>query len=242
MTILFYPEPLKSKPLSRMYTMCHQFGIKYHNDPNEPYDVHMFWSYMKHSITPDEITLGDSKCINQGCWDISKEKVSRIFNDISIDPTKHVGYCVEKLDRQGSHYGHNLIMCPADPRPGYVYQKFISDVEDGLFVKYGIYYHNTISLIVKSWKPVIFKSNYVKHEIIDKRLFFSPEREVDFNEKCKEFGVDYACIEFLNDNGTPVIIDVNNVMGGGHVPALTGSAIEQEIHDEFYLFINNRAV
>lgn len=240
-TILFYPEPLKQKPLSRMYTMCKQFGFKYHNNPAKHHDVHIFWSYMKHSMEPDAITMADQSCINQGCYDISKVKVSKIFDDISVDPKIHEGICVEKLDKQGAHYGHNLVECPMDPQDGYVYQRYIEDVEDELFVKYAIYYHDRISLVVKSWKPGVFSSKYVKHEVIDKRKFFDEEEEADFNLKCQEFGVNYACIEFINDNGKPVIIDVNNVIGGRTVPALTGSDIEQQIHLEFFNFIWLRA-
>jgi hypothetical protein len=243
-TILFYPELLQSKPLSRIYRILKEQGLKsnivYHNDPTKPYDLHMFWSYTKCQIEPDELTLKDKDVINRGCWNVSKEKVNDIFNDIRIDPTKHFGICVEKLDQQAKHKQHSLIVCPTVKREGYIYQRYIADQENGMFVKYRIYYADGIQVILKQVKPGLFTSDYIKHEVIDKRRFFTKESENEFTKKCKKFGIDFGEIEFISDEGNPIIIDVNNCVGGGGVKGLSGTELHKQIDDLFITFIKQR--
>ena len=243
-TILFYPEPLKPKPLSRVYRVLQEQGkengITYHNDPSKPYDLHIFWSYTKCKIQPDEFSLKDKKVINRGCWDVGKEKVNRVFNDIEIDPTKHKGICVKKLDKQGSHKHHSLIECPATKEEGYIYQQYIEDKEGDQFIKYRVYYADGIQVILKSYKPTVFGSECTKHTIISKRQLFTSETEAKFILKCMEFGLDFGELDIMLDNGNPIIVDVNNCVGGGFVHGLTGTDIHQTIDDTFIDFIKQR--
>ena len=243
-TILFYPEPLKLKPLSRVYRVLQEQGkengITYHNDPSKPYDLHIFWSYTKCKIVPDELTWGDSNVINRGCWNVSKEKVNKVFNDIAIDPTKHKGICVKKLDKQGSHKHHSLINCPAIEEEGYVYQKYINNKEGDEFVKYRVYYADGIQIILKSYKPTVFGSECTKHELIEKRQLFTPEAEARFILQCRKFGLDFGEIDIMMDDRVPIIVDVNNCVGGGFVWGLTGTEIHQHIDNTFITFIKRR--
>ena len=243
-TILFYPEPLKPKPLSRVYRVLKEQGTKngitYHNDPTKPYDLHIFWSYTKDRIKPNELTLIDKAVINRGCWEVGKEKVNNIFNDIRIDPTTYKGVCVKKLDKQGSHKNHSLITCPDIREEGFVYQKYIDDKEGDQFVKYRVYYADGIQVILKSYKPTIFGSECTKHEIVAKRQLFSPEAEAKFILKCMAFGLDFGEIDIMMDEGIPIIVDVNNCVGGGFVWGLTGTDIHKKIDNTFITFIKQR--
>jgi hypothetical protein len=229
-TILFYPEIVDRR--SRVYRICKENGIPFHNDPNKYYDLHIFWSYTPRSIVPPKLTLEDKKVINRGCWDISKGKVHSVFNDISVDPTKWSGKCVQKLDRQGRHDGHSVINCPIEkPLPGYVYEKFIEDTNSktGDYIKYRVYFGKRIHFILRQEKPSVFGSDYTKHEFIDKRSVFTKEQEDDFLNKCGVFGVDYADIEFIYNRGVPIIIDVNNVAG----PPYYTTQIKKEMDNTF---------
>jgi len=217
MIILFYPEPLLPTPMARVYRICKEYGIGFHNDPQKPYDLHFFWSYTPKSIIPDEFTLTDKNVINRGCWDIGKQKVNDIFNDISVNPETFQGICVEKCDRQGRHDLHKLINCPASRKEGYIYQRFINDHVGKLFVKYRIYYADGIEYILKQSKHSLFGSpdhsrDYVTHEWVDVRRIFSEEEQREFDRKCVEFGFDYGDVDFLMENGKPIIIDINNVV------------------------------
>lgn len=191
--------------------------IKYHNDSSKPHDVHIFWSYTRHSIVPDKITLTAPNVINRGCWDIGKKKVNDIFNDISVDPLTYKGVCVEKYDRQGKHQHHRIVRCPVTPKKNYVYQRFIEDKEDGCYIRYRVHYAGSIVCVRKVYQeePISSHQGKMTSVIVDKRLLFNEEQEKKFNLDCKKFGFDIGDVDVMNDRGTPIIIDVNNVAGGG---------------------------
>jgi len=241
-TILFYPEALKANPLSRVYRILKgREDIVFHNNPLKLYDLHIFWSYTKHSIVPDELTLTDKDVINRGCWNVEKEKVNNVFNDIRIDPTKHKGFCVEKSNRQGDHGNHSIINCPTEKKEGYIYQKYIEDKEGNLFIKYRVYYADGIRYILKSYKPTPFGSECTKHILISKQdMFKTLKHEYKFILNCKNFGFDFGEIDVVMDNGEPIIVDVNNCVGGGFVWGLTGTKIHKRIDKSFIAFIKNR--
>ena len=227
--------------MSRVSRICDEYGIPYHNDPAKPYDLHFFWSYTPKSIEPDNFTLEDKNCINRGCWDIGKQKVNDIFNDFSINPETHQGYCVEKCDRQGRHDLHKLINCPAPRKEGYVYQRFIIDQIGQLYIKYRIYYADGIEWILKQSKHSLFGSpdyntDYVTHEWVGKEQIFNSDKEKELNEKCKLFGFHYGDVDFLMEDGKPIIIDINNVVS--HISFTAGI---KKIQDEQFLdFIQRR--
>ncbi len=210
---MFYPDPVDGRKKSRMYRMLSKIkDISYHSDPGRPHDFHIFWSYTGHSIVPDEITLSSPNVINRGCWDISKEKVNRIFDDLFVDPTTHRGLCVEKADLQGRHDKHSVIECPAPKKEGYVYQKYIESKDDRGYVAYRIHYACGIKMIDKRHKKDVFISPYAR-EVVNTRDYFSEQAERDLIKRCDEFGFHYGEIDFLMDGGKPVVIDVNNVVG-----------------------------
>jgi len=215
--ILFWPEPNKAVPKSRIYRICDEYGVEFHNNPKKHYDLHFFWSYCLNHINPDMFTLTDSNVINRGCWDISKEKVNAIFNDFSVDPETHIGICVEKADKQGVHGLHRVIKCPAPRKEGYVYQRYIDDMDGNLYIKYRVYYADGIEYILKSKKKSIFgtypfNTDYVSHEWVGVRKVFTENEQADFDRKCAIFGFNYGDIDVMMENGKPIIVDVNNIV------------------------------
>lgn len=239
--ILFYPDPLLPKPLSRVYRILQNIDwIDHHNNPSKPYDLHFFWSYTKSKITPDEITLKSPDVINRGCWDITKKKVNEVFNDISIDPLTHRGICVEKLEQQGSHNKHRLIHCPASPRQGFVYQKYIENIENGLYVKYRVCYADGVKYVVKKYNKSVFNSDYVLSVNIPIQELFTPEQELDLMQKCRIFGVNFAELDVMILDGKPVVIDVNNIVGGGHINAESGTQVSDDMDNTFLGFVRSR--
>lgn len=229
--ILFYPDPLL--PKCRVFQICNEYGIKFTNNPKEKYDLHIFWSYTKKDIIPDNFTLTDKNVINRGCWDIGKERVNEIFGDLTIDPRLHKGVCVEKSIYQSRHDLHKIITCPAPKKEGFIYQVFIENKDKDLYYSYRYYYAEGAGLLVKQFKTTPFASQYVKHEIVDKRSLFTLEQERDLVSRCNKFGVDFAGLDLMIYNGKPYVIDVNNIIGGGLVLGLTGTEVERKVH-EFY--------
>ncbi len=213
MRLLFYPEPLRKT--SKLYRIISKRDdVSFHNDPRSPHDFHIFWSYTPKSITPDDTTKRAPDVINRGCWDISKQKVNGVFNDISVDPHTFEGVCVEKRDAQGAHNHHRIVTCPKERIPGFVYQKYIESKEGNEYVSYRVHYAGGIQMVVKKKKPNMFRSGYTSWEIVPKEDYFSQEQERWLVRCCDEFGLDYGEVDFLMGDGGPVVIDVNNVVGG----------------------------
>jgi len=243
MKILFYPDPLDNyKRYSRVLRILEgRKDISFHNDPLLPYDLHIFWSYTRCRIEPPELTLKDSRVINRGCWDISKKKVNDIFNDISIDPRKHKGIAVEKREWQGGHQWHGLVKCPAEPRPGYVYQRYINHKEGRYYVRYRIFLMGgVITHVNKRYETTEFVTGTEKVENIHPDKFFTPAEKQDLLNKCHIFGVDFGELDILIDNGRKIVIDVNNMVGGRHPGILARSIPYKEIDESFikYLYDN----
>lgn len=237
MVILFYPEPLKEQPMAKAgRALSRHPEITWHNDPTRPHDVHIFWSYTKNSIVPDEITLKSKNVINRGCWDISKKKVHRIYNDISINPKHHKGACVEKIDQQAMNEHHKLIVCPTEPKTGYVYEKYFENVEYGYYVKYRVSYADGITHVIKRYNSYPFIDDILKFEVIDKRIIFSEQQEKELIEKSKLFGLNFGEFDVVMDGDIPIVVDVNNIPGAV-IPPIFGTPISDEIEESFIAYL-----
>ncbi len=235
--ILFYPD-IPRYP-SRVWDICEKRKIPYHNDPYKDHDLQFYWSYHKDVRIPDRYdSFAD---VNAGCWDITKSKVDRIFNDISIDPELYDGVCIKKSDRQ-SVQDVELVQCPVRPEPGYVYQKNIENKEGDRWIEYRVTYADGIKMILKYYNVLPFNltSKEKKKRIIERipiDSIFTASQEFELMIKCREFGFDYGEIDVLLDDGYPVVIDVNNVAGMGRgVDAF--DPYRQEMADIFENFIN----
>ncbi len=72
--------------------------------------------------------------MNLACTDVSKTKVGRVFEEVfgyplALDPRTHRGPAVAKSEKNGAHDGH-IVQCPAEPKPGFVYQRLIDNVDE----------------------------------------------------------------------------------------------------------------
>lgn len=240
--ILFWPAPLLPKPFSRVYRICAEYGVPYTGDIRDDYDLHLYWNFNKNRCEPDYFTVTSNDVINRGCYDVSKVKVTKIFDDITLDPEKHVGICVEKHDHQGDHENHRLITCPAPRREGYIYQRYIDNKDGPLFVKHRIYYADGIEYILRQRKRSLFGmldrlADTVTSEFVNVRSIFTEQQQMQFDSRCRQFGFDYGDADLLIENGNPVIIDINNVVG----PHFFGDAEIKRVQDtQFLNFITRR--
>jgi hypothetical protein len=238
MIVLFYPDPLETQPISRVHrVLMDQNDITWHNNPSQPHDIHFFWSYTKSKIVPDAVSLNSPYVVNAGCWDITKPKVHRVFNDISVEPQNYSGICVEKIDMQGRHRNHSLITCPAKPKNGYVYERYFKNMQDGYHIKYRVYYADGITHIIKKYTTQIFVTDIQRFEVIPIRQLFTEAQELDLVRKCQAFGFHFGELDVVMDGDTPIVVDVNNVVGGGNVPMLTGTDIFREIDSTLITFL-----
>lgn len=239
MTILFYPDNLT--PKTKMYHLCKRFGIKYHNDPTRPYDLHIFWSYTRDRITPGHITLNGVNVINRGCYDITKIRVNDIFDSRFIDPLIYQGEAVQKQDQQGQHFMHSIVKCPLKPLQGYIYQKLIVDKVGHLFIRYRVYYSGGITHVVRIYQKDLFETKIERCELIDKRDVFCDLDEQILEDDCDNFGFDHGELDVMIDLDKPVVIDVNNVVGGATIPGLTDTEYAKDIQEKSYQWLKTMA-
>jgi len=240
MIILFYPDPLDNyKRYSRVLRILENCEwVDFHNDPSKAYDLHIFWSYTRDRIEPPELTLKDKIVLNRGCWDISKKKVNKIFNDISIDPRTHKGIAVEKREWQGGHKWHSIVKCPREPKPGYIYQRVINNREGNYFVRYRIFLMGgVITHVNKRYETDRFITSTKKVENITVNDFFSPAEKKDFLNKCTHFGIDFGELDILTEGKKKIVIDVNNMVGGKHPGILARSKPYKEIDQSFLEYL-----
>jgi hypothetical protein len=94
--------------------------------------------------------------------------------------------------------------------------------------------------VIRKYTTQIFVTDIVKYDVIDKKEIFTPLQELNFELRCREFGFDFGELDVVMNGGTPIIIDVNNCVGGGHVPMLTGTKVFKEIDNTLLTFLYKR--
>lgn len=177
----------------------------------------IYWSYKVKTSMSEGL-----KCnINRGCWDVSKEKVQRVFHKtfgyrLSVDPRTHKGTCIEK--GMGHTHSGRILRCPVQPKEGKVYEKLIdarvspNEVSElRVFWCLGQYFvieKIKSNMFGHSANDVILRESGVFDDIEEKRI-------ADF---CQEFGMDFGELDILRDSdGLIYVIDVNNVPGEGGI-------------------------
>ena len=162
--------------------------------------------------------------INLNCTDISKDKVSEIFErvfgyDLLVDPTKHKGYCVAKSNRNAAHDGR-VILCPINVRePDTCYQRVVDNEEDGYAIDFRVsIVKGEIPLIYIKKRPMIDRFSNSNDCVTMK----SPQEVVSHSESqkilkfCDEINLDFGEIDVLRDltNKKIYIVDVNKTPYG----------------------------
>jgi glycosyltransferase involved in cell wall biosynthesis len=212
-TVLLYPDKLRG---NRLKFALDALGYNYHNDPTKPYDVALYWSYHQVRRELDD-TSATLPLLNKGCWDISKEKVNKVFDNVNVNPETYHGVAVRKTNHQGAHNGE-LTVCPQPQKPGWVYQKFIDTKENNHYLCYRVFYAGQVDFVVKQWETDMFKLSHAKVEMVDKRELMTEEQERWLCDKMVEFGCDFGEVDVLKDkDGEIYVIDLNNVAGNSHI-------------------------
>lgn len=157
--------------------------------------------------------------INCTCLDVSKSKVSAVFETVfgyplALDPTAWQGPAVEKSEINGAHDGR-VIICPSPRRPGMAYEHLIENSDNGRFIE--DYRAPTIGGEI----PLV----YIKQRSMDYRFancndnvylrrpeqIFSVEEREKLSRFCKMMELDWGGIDVLRDrkSGRIYVVDVN---------------------------------
>ena len=210
MTILFYPESLRAN--CRLYYTCKKLGVSFHNDPFRFYDLMFYWSYHKTTCPQPEL-IKSSSCVNKGCFDVTKTRVSEIFDDIRVNPEVYVGKVVRKSERQCG-MDERLLTCPTKKEDSFIYRKFIDTRVNGKFVDYRLFYFGgDCFLVSKINRGEMFSKKDFEWGL--ETLTILPEgRLEEIYKSCQKFGLDFGEIDLLKDEkGKFYVIDINNVAG-----------------------------
>src|SRR5207248_2584341 len=139
-----------------LYMICHRLGYTVTNDPTAHYDVGLVFedTTVRTSFLPESL----GTIINAACFDISKSRVDTIFTEVfgystRVDPKVHMGVCVKKPEGNALHAGE-VIMCPAQPEEGYIYQKLIDTEMNGEVHDIRVpYYAGIIPFVTLRYRP-----------------------------------------------------------------------------------------
>lgn len=232
--ILFYPDAMRGnrikwaiENLNKRYS--ENLNITYHNDINKHFDIFIYWSYhagvanMRFTLREPDDFIKTNNPINMGCYDISKSKLNRIFDNILVDPSNYNGLMVEKSEMQGTHDG-KVIQGPIpkailDLQKNRSYQKYIDTLQDdGNYICYRTYFSGQIDFIMKKYSLGQFRPNYTKLELVTAEDTYTPEQIKWINEKCDVFGLELGELDILKDKkGEIFVVDINNVCGFEHL-------------------------
>ena len=209
MRILFYPEPIT--PNCRLWFSLTELGIGMTNDPTQPHDYFVYWSYHKTKAEQDDI-VKNSNCLNKGCYDITKTRVNNIFDNIIVDPGTFNGLMVRKSEDQCSK-DDKMVKGPIQREPGYIYRKFIDTRVDDYYIEYRLFYFSEIKfIIIKKNRQLFSKDDYVMES---QPLSVIPvTKRVEIESSCRKFGFDFGEIDVLRDvDGQFYVVDLNNIAG-----------------------------
>jgi hypothetical protein len=213
-----YCAPEVPSQETAIHQICEFLGIELTGVDGPDTVARFFWHDATHKSRPDHV---DGSFFNGRCLDISKSNVQRVFAEtfgyeLAIDPRKFRGTAVEKSELNASHSGHLTNLPIESPRQGYVYEKFVDSIEDGLATCLRItVFGQKIAAVYKHYrpadKPFANGSEFVKVELCETNRVLS-QREQDLVIKfCQAIGMDYGDLDAPRDikDGQLYIVDAN---------------------------------
>ncbi len=238
--VLFYPD--RPESLFVIYKIFLALGFHLTTNPSEHCDLAMKWRNTigtGNPFFPPEVELEelmknrpDLKILNMNCNDVSKKRVSAVFEETfgystSVNPGTYSGKCVMKSDWNGLHVGE-IIDCPTEiRRNGFVYEKLINnEVGNGLVQDIRVpIFGTTIPFVYLKSRPVqerlVDRSHTLSKTVMAEVSDFLTNEEVKkIYQFCEKLGLDYGEIDILRDRGDQkiYIVDVNNDPSGPPAP------------------------
>jgi hypothetical protein len=237
--IFFYPEA--PRPFCVIYKILKFLGYRVITAPRKHCNLAIkYWhGFDGNPYSPDRSfppvkmrhTHGN-KLLNAQCNDISKKNVNAVFEEIfgypiSVDPRKHVGKCVMKLNWNALHKGQ-IIECPAELQEGdFVYQKLINnETEDGFVEDMRVpVYKNRAPLVYLKYRSV--KNRFIdrphtntKVKIVEVSDMLSENELLNIYHFCGKIGMDYGELDVLRDRNDDhiYIVDANIAPSGPPSP------------------------
>ncbi|HLF71618.1 MAG TPA: hypothetical protein VI759_05645 [Dehalococcoidia bacterium] len=222
-TILFYPDrPGFGHIAARV---CWLLGYRTTNHPSARAVAAFAFedaTYKRPDAALDR-PARDRFVINARCRDVSKSAVEaahvRAFGyGLAVDPRGHAGRCVRKSELNSMHDGR-LIDCPAEPEPGYVYQRYIEAADAG-----GRHVDIRVPVIGDTI-PFVYLWLYDPNDVFDvvaaasveeTDAYLTAEEQRQIVAFCRELGLDFGELDVLRDNADNriYVIDATDTPSG----------------------------
>lgn len=183
--------------------------------PEVPADLHVYFcdqTYLKEK--------GDAPAgINRDCTDISKSKVSNVFDDVfgyslDVDPRTATPPFICKSEINGRHDGY-VAQENCEPKDGWVYQKLIqTETPDGTVLDLrAVAIFGKLPLIYLKERPVEerFANRNSRCRLAQTENYLSPEELSKISQFCQKMRLDWGGLDILRDaqDDKIYIVDVN---------------------------------
>jgi hypothetical protein len=218
-TILFYPEYPHKRTI--VYKILKHLKYNITANPAHHFDLAFFW--IDSTFRKEEPVLkriNNQKVINIKCRDISKAKISEVFEEVfgygmNINPLVYSGECVKKNNLNAKHDGI-IVQCPVEnTEEGFIYQKVINNIiNDELVMDLRIpVLRGKIPFIYLKYKKLVdrFTNDLYKSEIASVNEYLTMDEVKNISEFCLRLGLDYGELDVLRnkDDRKIYIVDVN---------------------------------
>lgn len=226
MRIFFGPEYPEGEYFS-IALLIHRLGYTATLSPDDDFDLAMLWEDATHVDPPPlfaEIAR-EKPVLNLRCTDISKRRVEEVFRQVFgygsfVDPREFEGRCIEKSD-ENAVGGGSVVRCPVAPREGFVYQKLIDSVDDGVQVEYRTPVILGEIPVVNVWHQRPFQDSLDGRVWLrtvpaePSEVYTAAERE-RLLELCARMGFDFGEVDVLRsrDDGKLYVLDANKTPAG----------------------------
>ena len=218
-TVLFHPQP--PRPESALAMICARRGYAVATDPDEPFDVAIFWTTrtVRRPRAALRAIARRAHVLNFGCANIGKRHVERVFSSVFgyaslVSPRTASGHCVRKSNLNARHDGV-VMRCPVRRvRRDCVYQRLIDNragagqVEDLRTPVIG----GCIPFVYLSRKPLNDRfDGEPTVRCVEPQRVFAPLEIRKIQRFCALMGLDYAELDVLRDRGDGrlYIVDAN---------------------------------
>jgi|SRR5690554_1507854 len=217
-TILFYPEYPHKRTI--IYKILKHLKYNITSNPKHKFDLAFYWEDATFRKGENIFKNYDAnKIINLNCKDISKEKISAVFEEVfeyglNINPEEYSGDCVKKNNLNAKHDGIK-VKCPVERTDGFVYQKIINNkINDELVMDIRTpVLKGIIPFVFLKYKKINdrFTNDLYKSEIAGTNQYLTKDEEKNISVFCKRLNLDYGELDVLRnkDDGRIYIVDVN---------------------------------
>lgn len=256
MKVLFYPD--KVMEFSKMHKIIDMCGIETTNDPQDTYDVAVFWSHHKKILHPDAHLadiMANKHVINIGGLDVTKTKVERIMMEVmgynAIVPPEYNMQMpiIQKNDRQANHcisiiYNDSNYVKSKDV----VCLRLLSDNVGDNYRTYRCFISG--DHIVSSWENIYSdKSRFgkpISRDRVKTSSWLSKEERALIVKYCAVYGTEFTELDIIRDahDNRIYIVDNNNIPGRTNVwpgDEIYSNEVYEELADNFMELLNKWA-